>query len=97
MATVKINICTDEKTKEQAEVILTELGLNMTAAMNMYLKKIIAEGGIPFELKTSKKILDYDMLSDDERNYELQKGYQDMLNGKVKPLDSVISEIRAKL
>ena len=55
MATVKINICTDEKTKEQAEVILTELGLNMTAAMNMYLKKIIAEGGIPFELKTSKK------------------------------------------
>ena len=37
------------------------------------------------------------MLSDDERNYELQKGYQDMLNGKVKPLDSVISEIRAKL
>ena len=50
--TVKINICTDANTKKQVEEILSEIGLNMTAAINIYLKKILMEGGIPFELTT---------------------------------------------
>lgn len=50
MATSKINLCVDSETKKQAEAILSELGLNMTTAINVYLKKVVAEGGIPFEL-----------------------------------------------
>ena len=50
--TVKINICTDANTKRQAEEVLSDLGLNMTAAINIYLKRIIMEGGIPFEVTT---------------------------------------------
>lgn len=48
--TVKINICTDADTKRQVEEILSDMGLNMTAAINIYLKRILMEGGIPFEL-----------------------------------------------
>lgn len=51
MATVKINICTDEQTKKQAEKLFEELGLNMTTAINIFLKKALLEGGIPFEVK----------------------------------------------
>lgn len=50
--TVKLSVNTDAETKKQVEAILEELGLNMTTAINIYLKKILAEGGIPFELIT---------------------------------------------
>ena len=50
--TVKINICTDANTKRQAEEVLSDMGLNMTAAINIYLKRIVMEGGIPFEVTT---------------------------------------------
>ena len=37
--------------KDQAEQIFNELGLNMTTAINMFLRSAIREHGIPFELK----------------------------------------------
>jgi len=47
----QINIRIDEKTTSQAELIFDDLGLNMTTAINMFIKKVIRENGIPFELK----------------------------------------------
>ena len=35
MATAKINVCVDEKTKREAEALLDKMGLTMTAAINM--------------------------------------------------------------
>lgn len=35
--------------KDQAEEIFNELGLNMTTAINMFLRTAIREHGIPFE------------------------------------------------
>ena len=46
----RINVCTDTETKKQAEILLEQMGLNMTTAINMYLRRIIMEGGIPFEI-----------------------------------------------
>ena len=51
MATTNLNIRTDKNIKEQAEEIFNELGLNMTTAVNMFLRTAIREHGIPFELK----------------------------------------------
>lgn len=47
----------DESVKQQAESILHEIGLNTSQAINIFLKRIIAEEGIPFELKTPSKRL----------------------------------------
>lgn len=46
----RINVCTDAETKKQAEILLEQMGLNMTTAINMYLRRIVMEGGIPFEI-----------------------------------------------
>ena len=46
-----LNIRTDKEIKNQAEEIFNELGLNMTTAINMFLKTVVREYGIPFELK----------------------------------------------
>ena len=51
MSTTNLNIRTDKDVKEKAEKILNELGLNMTSAVNIFLRTAIRERGIPFELK----------------------------------------------
>ena len=51
MATTNLNIRTDKEIKEQAEQIFSDLGLNMTTAVNMFLRSTIRENGIPFDLK----------------------------------------------
>ena len=51
MSTTNLNIRTDKDIKDQAETIFNELGINMTTAINMFLRATIREYGIPFELK----------------------------------------------
>lgn len=51
MAITNLNIRTDKDVKERAEEIFSELGLNMTTAINMFLRTAIRENGIPFNLK----------------------------------------------
>jgi DNA-damage-inducible protein J len=51
MTTTNLNIRTDKDIKDQAEHIFNELGLNMTTAVNMFLRTTIRENGIPFSLK----------------------------------------------
>lgn len=51
MATTNLNIRTDKEIKEQADKIFSELGLNMTTAINIFLRTTIRENGIPFSLK----------------------------------------------
>lgn len=51
MSTTNLNIRTDKKVKEDAEKIFAELGLNMTNAINIFLRASIRESGIPFALK----------------------------------------------
>ncbi len=46
-----INIRVNDEVKKEAETIFKALGLNMSVAMNLFLKKCINENGIPFDLK----------------------------------------------
>lgn len=49
-----INVKVDPIDKEEANIILKQLGINMTSFVNMALKQLIYNGGIPFEVKTPK-------------------------------------------
>ncbi|HHX93470.1 MAG TPA: type II toxin-antitoxin system RelB/DinJ family antitoxin [Clostridiales bacterium] len=51
MSTSNINIRVDTKVKEQAEALFNELGLNMSSALNLFLRHSIRYGGIPFEVR----------------------------------------------
>ena len=44
----------DEKTKKEAKQILDKLGLNLSSATNLYLKAIVRNNGIPFDLQLAK-------------------------------------------
>ena len=49
--TTNLNIRMDKEIKDQADKIFAELGLNMTTAINIFLRTAIRERGIPFEVK----------------------------------------------
>ena len=52
--TTNLNIKTDRSVKEKSEQIFSDLGMNMTTAVNMFLRATIRENGIPFDLKIEK-------------------------------------------
>jgi len=49
METTNLKIRTDKLIKEEAEEIFSELGIDMTAAINMFLKETVRVHGMPFE------------------------------------------------
>ncbi|MBO4432333.1 MAG: type II toxin-antitoxin system RelB/DinJ family antitoxin [Clostridia bacterium] len=51
MATTNINVRVDSKLKQAAENLFDDLGLNMSAAITMFLKSAISHDGIPFEVR----------------------------------------------
>ena len=51
MATTNINVRVDSALKQEAEALFCDLGLNMSSAINMFLRSAINHNGIPFEVK----------------------------------------------
>ena len=44
----------EPEVKREATVILDELGLSMSSAVNAFLKALVREGGMPFEMNVRK-------------------------------------------
>ena len=74
MATVNMSIRMDTELKKQADAMLSDMGLNMTTAMNMFLRQVVRQGRIPFEIATD--ILDAETIA-------AIKEMDDMLSGKI--------------
>lgn len=41
----------DPEVKREAAAVLDELGLSMSGAMNIFLRAVIREGGLPFDVR----------------------------------------------
>lgn len=62
--------------KEQAESILSVLGISASNAMNMFYKQIILNRGLPFEVKIpTAGITSESGITGEQLNAELEKGY----------------------
>lgn len=60
-ATSAINVQVSTKDKKQATEILNNLGVSMSTLINMTLKQVIINNGIPFEVKIPQKKEEYDI------------------------------------
>ncbi len=54
MATANFTIRLDNNVKKEAESTYNELGLNLTTAINVFLRKSIVVGGFPFDVRTEE-------------------------------------------
>ena len=81
--------------KEQAEGILSALGIPASNAINMFYKQIIPQRGLPFEVKLPNvRPVDTSALSETQMNAELEKGYADMQEGHTRAASDVFADIR---
>ena len=85
----------DPALKEQAETILSALGIPTSNAIDMFFKQIVLKKGLPFEVRLPyEKPVCAGALSKEELNAELEKGYADMRAGKTKPAKQAFADIR---
>ena len=54
MSTARISVNVDGEIKQNAQRILSEIGMDMTTAIDLLLRTIVREERIPFELRTNK-------------------------------------------
>ena len=54
MAKDLISVRLDHELKIEAEQIYSELGINMSDAIRMFIKRTISYGGIPFDLRVNR-------------------------------------------
>ena len=86
----------DPMLKEQAENILSALGIPTSNAIDMFFKQIVLKKGLPFEVRRPyEKPVCLGTLSEEELNAELEKGYADLQAGRTKPIEQAISEMRS--
>lgn len=50
MATVPTQVRIDEGLKKQATELFAQLGMDMSSAMNIFLRQCVMRGGLPFEV-----------------------------------------------
>jgi DNA-damage-inducible protein J len=82
------SVCTrvEPELKEQAEKVLSQLGIPMANAIDLYLHQIVLHKGIPFDVKLPQsKLPDYSTLSQTQFDIEIGKGFASMEIGKVSP------------
>ena len=51
MATVPTQVRIDENLKKQASELFSQLGMDMSGAMNIFLKQCVLRGGLPFSVE----------------------------------------------
>ncbi|MFB5762357.1 type II toxin-antitoxin system RelB/DinJ family antitoxin [Paenibacillus medicaginis] len=78
MGQTNINIRMDEDLKKEAESLFSELGLNMTTAVNIFVRQSLRQGGIPFEITTQS-----DPFYNPDNIKRLKESIQQMEQGKT--------------
>lgn len=94
---ITIIICL--RCNDKAENILSQLGIPMSTAINIYLNRISLAGGIPFQvtLPAAPENINEDLMSAEELQNRLYRGIDDAEKGNVRPASEAFDEFREEL
>ena len=77
MSQMNLSVRVDEKDKKKFENFCNETGMNVSVAINMFIKTVLREQRLPFEIKVDK------FYSEKNMKY-IEKAIQDIESGKAK-------------
>jgi len=83
-----LQVRVDDELKNQSSEILNKLGIDLSTAVRMFLKKVILEGGIPFNAKIDESSLNFLMALRKMQKISEANGNSEMT------LDEINEEIR---
>ena len=79
--------------KEQAESVLDQLGIPMSNAVGMFLRQIVLQKGIPFEMKLPRTApLTYGSLTKEQFDKEIEK--EKINDGEDNQLEELLKEYK---
>ena len=87
----------EPEVKQQAEAILSTLGIPASNAINMFYKQIILHNGIPFDVTIPARAKDLADMSAHQLDRELEKGCADMLAGRVATASDAFARLKQEL
>lgn len=95
MEKTTLNVRIDKHDKETAKVIFDNLGLDMSTAVNMFIKQTIIANGLPFQptLNFPQRIR---VNSQEELNAKLLESEQDLAEGRTKNAEEFFDEMSKK-
>ena len=84
----------EPEVKEQAESILNQLGIPISNAVGMFLRQVVIQRGIPFDIKLpANKPISVSELTKEQLNAEIAKGMEDIENGKVYSAEDITQQL----
>lgn len=88
----------DSAVKEEAEGILSRLGLPMSNAINLFLNQIILRQGLPFEVSlNAPRPVAMGALTEEQLYGELKRGYNDCIEGRAIPAEEAFRTLDGSL
>ncbi|MCL2152299.1 MAG: type II toxin-antitoxin system RelB/DinJ family antitoxin [Oscillospiraceae bacterium] len=84
-----LNVRVDEDLKRKAENIFNELGMNLSTAMNLFLRSAVRYGGIPFELRIPVEPHSMLEMNEAEFNAKIDRSFSDAASGKGRPAEEI--------
>lgn len=89
MSTINFSVRMDSDLKNQSEKLFNDLGMNLTTAINVFLRQSLRYGGFPFEIR-----LDNPNQETREAIQEVQKMRIDQTHGKTyTDVDQMMKEL----
>ena len=83
--------------KEQAETILSALGIPASGAITMFYKQIVLKNGLPFDVKLPEHPLDISRMTAAQLDAALEEGYADIKAGRTIPMEKAFLDVRKEL
>ena len=96
--TSSVFVRVEPEVKVQAELILNELGIPMSNAIALFLKQVVLNKGIPFDIKlpVTKPII-FNSLSDEQFNTIIEKGIAEFSAGNTITAKEVHEQMNKEL
>ena len=93
-----LNVRINPEVKKSAEMVLSQLGVPMATAIDIYLKQITLTGGIPFAVTLPKApdSINADMMSVSRIRGALKEGLSDIEDGKTRPAREVFERFKER-
>lgn len=91
MKTASVNVRIQENIKEQAENILSQIGLSRAVAIDLFYRQIIMNNGIPFFLTIPQKQLPIrETMTEEEFQTMMNIGMQQVKNNESQYMENVL-------
>lgn len=84
--------------KEEAEAILSQLGISASSGINMFYRQIILWKGLPFRPSIpASRPVSLDEMTKEELDAKMTRGIEQAKNGEGVPADEFFSSLREEI